>query len=336
MNEVENHRLQETLASRLVTRALDSAVSRLGLSLPAGQSNELSLRCCTGPADRLGQLVAAAERVQAVSGAAVAVVFLAQCTATLPDDAGLAWLLCRALFALGAPRTEEQVLSFERRFGPTLESLVLLGRVLLTRGSAGPALEAFDAALLRAPGDVEAMFGRGKALLAMGKASAAVDVLAAASCQKLGDDDVAFHLALAQSASGKTECAIAVLQSLLARRPDHAEGQFQLGLALQDLGSHDDAERAFAAALHLRPGWAEASFNRGISLLELRELSSALAAFAAALAWNPACAAPVAQAMTSGAMGRLWLDPAAMLGDLSALHLGPGGAEAPAIDAGLS
>lgn len=326
---------QKTPASRTVAWALDSAVSRLGLSLSRGQSSELSLRCCPGPSDRVGQLVAAAERLRAVSGTAVAVVFLAQCAAALPDDAGLSWLLCKALFALRAPRTEEQVLSFARRFGPTLESHVLLGRVLLTFGRAAQALEAFDAALAQAPGDVEALFGRGKALLVLGETGAAEDALAAASEERPDDDDVAFQLALAQSASGKTERAIVFLQSLVARQPDHADGHFQLGLALQDLGRHGDAERTFAAALRVRPGWAEASFNRGVSLLALQNLSSALDAFAAALAWNPACAAPVAQAMTSGPMGRLWLDPSAMLRDLSALHLGSGGAEAPAIDARL-
>ena len=117
-------------------------------------------------------------------------------------------------------------------------------------------------------------------------------------------------------ATGRRQAAIPSFRQALRIDPAFAEGWYSLGLAQQDLGDHAAAADAYRAALRARPHFHEAALNLGISLQELGSLDDAIAAYGAALRSRPDSLARIAQALSSGRAGMLWLDPEALRRDL--------------------
>jgi tetratricopeptide (TPR) repeat protein len=315
--------------------ALRSAADILDVAIPTGFPH-IARQLAAADRQSGADLQAAAVSFRASPTVVQAVVLLASVAKSMPDTAPLSWMLCEALFRLGAPKALHEIVEYERRFGSHTESCVLRGRLLLSAGHAREALAAFDESIGLGDDRADAWFGKGKACLALGAAAEACAAFRQVTALRPADPEAAFHLGLALCEASDPRSAADVLVDVLNRAPSHAQAWFQLGLASQDLGRHRDAIDGFAEALRCNPEWAEAYFNRGVSFLGLGDIDAAMQDFAAALAHDPACKGPVAQALTSERVGKLWLDPDAMMRDLSVLHLGAARPEPTTIDAGLS
>ncbi len=131
------------------------------------------------------------------------------------------------------------------------------GDGLQAMGQFESAVAAYDAALAREPGRVEALNNRGAALEALGRLAA----------------------------------ALASFDAVVAARPDHAHAHANRGGVLLALGRSEAALESYDRALGLEPGFAPAHNNRGLALAALQRFGAAVAAYDAALALAPTDAA---------------------------------------------
>jgi tetratricopeptide (TPR) repeat protein len=120
------------------------------------------------------------------------------------------------------------------------EASALLGRVLLERGRAPEAREAFQTALKAEPDHLEALRGMAQSLQALGQDSLAVGTLQKAVSLEKGKDDARLwrELALAQKKSGDAIGALSSLQRSLALDAKQAD----VAALVSDIGSGRDAQ----------------------------------------------------------------------------------------------
>jgi tetratricopeptide (TPR) repeat protein len=86
------------------------------------------------------------------------------------------------------------------------------------------------------------------------------------------------------------------------------EAWFRLGMLHQDRHQPDKAVAAYRQALAQRPDLAEAEVNLGFLLQESGDRDGAYACYRRALALRPETFSRIAQGITSGPHGELWLD----------------------------
>ena len=153
-----------------------------------------------------------------------------------------------------------------------------------------------------------------------GKHDAALVALARAAPR---DAALAHRIGQCLNSLGRRAAAIESFRRAVAIDAGFAEGWYSLGLACQDDGDHQACVAAYRAALRARPDFHEAAFNLGVALQEAGRLQEATPAYGTALRLRPQSLARIAQALSSGRAGTLWLDPAQMRRDLN-------GAPAPA------
>ena len=115
------------------------------------------------------------------------------------------------------------------------------------------ALQQFEIAERRLPGNAQALNYRGVCLQALGRTSEAATSFAAAT----------------------------------AADPQFAEGFFNLGSMALALADNRRALAAFDAAIALQPAYAEAHYNRAVALFSDDQIDAAILAFDAALALQP-------------------------------------------------
>jgi tetratricopeptide (TPR) repeat protein len=108
---------------------------------------------------------------------------------------------------------------------------------------------------------------------------------------------------------GRHEEARTAFEHALRLDPKTAEAHYRLALLHQDETRADAAERHYRAALALRPDLHEAAFNLGVLLADLNRADEALDAFAQAYRSRPDSFGRIAQALTSGRSGLLFLAP---------------------------
>ena len=111
---------------------------------------------------------------------------------------------------------------------------------------------------------------------------------------------------------GQRRAALAAFNRAVAIDASRPEAWYSLALARQDDADHDGAVQAYRASLRLRPAFHEAALNLGIALQEQGRLEEALDAYAEALRLRPQSFGRIAQALVSGRVGVLWLDPEAL------------------------
>ncbi len=128
-----------------------------------------------------------------------------------------------------------------------------LGKVRQANGDASAAVAAFDEAIRRDPGYIDAFIARAQALRAM----------------------------------ESFDQAAATLEHAILLAPYLAELHFQYANVMHDLHDFDAAIDAYEAALALEPGHVEAAVNCGNTYRELDNLEAALARYTCALALNP-------------------------------------------------
>ena len=230
-------------------------------------------------------------------------------------------------------------------------ALLLAGRIRRALGDFPGAADHFQQALKSHPGAAEPAFLLGATLLDLRHPSAPValryllelhpehapgwhhlalalkqsgetaQALAASQrARTLAPDaaDIAFHHGLLLRESGAPDDAAAALETSARIQPSRAEAWYHLGLARQDQRRHDLAAPAFRRALDCRPDYAEAAFNLAVALQETGDLDQAVPAYRAALRLRPSDFGRIAQALTAGAHGRLWLNLEALRAYLSA------------------
>lgn len=165
------------------------------------------------------------------------------------------------------------------------------------------------------------MLGHGLAQLHPGAARVAFE--RAVSAYKAAEAasataDIAHRLGVVQRQVGDLAGARTSLERATAHDPAHAAAWFLLGLLRQDAHDAAGAAQAFKSALVARPEYHEAEFNLAVVLQESGDMEAALDHYARAWRLRPDSFGRVAQALVSPAVGRLWLDPAALERDLAA------------------
>jgi Flp pilus assembly protein TadD len=116
--------------------------------------------------------------------------------------------------------------------------LLRLATVLAERKQWAEAADAYEAALLLAPDEVEAQSGLGAALLAEGRAEAAVPPLEKAHAARPSDPRLAEELGFANDQLGRYDRARAAYESGLRTAPRHLRLKTRLGLSRAAAGDY--------------------------------------------------------------------------------------------------
>ena len=161
-----------------------------------------------------------------------------------------------------------------------------LGNVLNEQGRSGEALDAYTAALARAPDLIDAAIYRCVLLSQLGRGDEALagfdEILA-----KGPDAEAFYNRANALKRLGRVAEAIPDYEHALALKPDFLEAWFNRGNALRDIGRNDDAVASYDRALALEPHYLDALNNRGVALLDAGRVVEAVDSFDKALAVYP-------------------------------------------------
>jgi len=234
-----------------------------------------------------------------------------------PGAAEPAHLFAAALFDLGHPSTAVvlgYLLELHPRHGA---GWYLLGRQALKQDEHERALDAFGRAIAIDADMAQAHFQRANTLQALGRDAAALDAFREAARCAPEVMEIHFNLGLLLHRTAALDAASAALLHCTVLAPGHADAWYNLGLVQQDRRLPGDAAASFRAALACRPDYAEAAVNLGIVLQEAGAMDEAKHAYRQALRLQPSAFGRIAQAMTAGRTGELWLDLAALRAHLS-------------------
>jgi len=263
------------------------------------------------PAD-LGTLLQAGRICRAANDNVAAAGYFQQAVKQSPGAAEPAYLFASMLFELGHPSTKVALgylLELHPRHGP---GWYLSGRQSLAHGEHERALEAFGHAIAIDEAMDQAHFQRANTLQALGRDDAALDAFRTALQLAPHVMEIHFNYGLLLHKTGALDAAAAALRACTRLSPPYADAWYNLGLVQQDQRLHMEAAASFRAALTHRPGYAEAAVNLGIVLQEAGDVNAAKQAYGQALTLQPSAFGRIAQALTGGGRGELWLDLAAL------------------------
>ncbi|HVJ32842.1 MAG TPA: tetratricopeptide repeat protein [Terriglobia bacterium] len=262
---------------------------------------------------------------------------IASLLADLPDDPAVHQVA--AVIALGRndPVAASAHAAHSLRHRPQhVPTLLIAGRAARSQGDLDTADRVLTAALLLEPQRAEAVFLACVTRLERGDpgARALLDRLIA----DFPEDDGWFEIGLSLQRAGKAEAAISAFARAHRRADSHlrrgvilqqrqelasaitafetavamdrrlAEAWFRLGVLYQDQHRREDALTAYRQALAQRPDLAEAEVNLGLLLQEAGDRDAAYACYRRALALRPESFGRVAQGITAGPHGQMWLD----------------------------
>ena len=165
---------------------------------------------------------------------------------------------------------------------------------------------------------VTGRYGQAAALTALGRHAEAATAYAACEAWAPGDARLPHRCGAALRQAGDLRAARAAFARATVVDSKWAQAWHSLGIVCQDLNDQPAAAAAFSAALASRPNFHEAAFNLGVALQQCGKLDPALDAYATVLRLRPDLFGRITQALVSGACGRLWLNPAALRGELDA------------------
>ena len=210
------------------------------------------------------------------------------------------------------PAAEQHILSSLRERPDHMPSLVIAGRIARAGQDLIAAAGFFGRAANLAPAEAEPQYLCGLVLLEQEQLAAAVEVL-----ERLVQSHPLHALGWCCLGSafqrlGLLEQAGVALQRSTQLEPRHADAWFNLGLVRQDVRDFQGAAEAFRTALQHRPDYVEAAVNLGIVLQERGALDDAIGAYRRAYQLRADTFGRIANALTSGAHGRMWLDLTAL------------------------
>lgn len=258
-----------------------------------------------------------------------------------PEDPGVHQLIASIRLAqknaVDAERSIEASLSRRPDHGATL---LLAGRIARTAGDLDLALYRLNRAREREPHQPDAAFEICAVLIERGEAGlrpALADLLArfpgfatgwvevGRALERAGQFDAALA-AFGQAAKttnsavletqraallhhlGRYDDSIAALHKAFAIEPDFVPAWFKLGLVLQDRHDLTGAVVAYRRALALQADLVEAETNLGMVLQDSGDLEGAKRAYGRAILLRPESFGRIAQALTMGPKGELWMD----------------------------
>jgi tetratricopeptide (TPR) repeat protein len=166
------------------------------------------------------------------------------------------------------------------------------------------AREMLDQLMARFPEDPDGWFEIGASLQRAEKTEAALSAFMRA--HRRADSHLRRGLILQQR--GADEDALAAFEQAVAMDRRLVEAWFRLGTLYQDRHQADKAITAYRQVLAQRPDLAEAEVNLGLLLQESGERDGAHACYRRAMALRPETFGRIAQGITSGPHGELWLD----------------------------
>jgi tetratricopeptide (TPR) repeat protein len=175
-------------------------------------------------------------------------------------------------------------------------------QVLAALGRESQALECFDRALARRPGDARALSARARVLEAMGRHAEALAAYNAAVAAGPQDGETRWHRDLASRRialpaileraleawdAGRTEDAVQCCRSFLADEPEHRDALLLLAALRQEQQALGEALELVQRALAADSQCYEALVQQASLLLALRQPEEALAACERALVLRP-------------------------------------------------
>ena len=195
-----------------------------------------------------------------------------------------------------------------QRFPAYAPGWLKLGLALLRAGQVDAALVSFHRAIAADPSLSAAQFHRGNALYALGRHVEACAAFERAEQLAPTSHEIPYNRGLAHRAGGDLAEARLALERSVVVDSSFGPGWFALGLVCQDLHDPVAAVAAFRAALREDPMSVEATFNLGIALQETGAMDAALESYAQCFRLRPDVFGRIAQAVTAGPTGVLWLD----------------------------
>lgn len=235
----------------------------------------------------LAQIVAIACLQSGDAPAGVAL--LRQAHALVPNDAGVAFNLAKAL---GDLRQFDDALAICNR--PALakvpDFMRLRADLLKAAGHTAQACDAFARVIAQNPRDIAARNNHGNALLEAGRAEEAVAAFEAARALAPQEPTLLANLALALVAARRFEQAIPVAQAAQAGAPGNAHGWQAHGRALNRLRRHEEAMPLLVEAMRLAPRDAAIIVDVALTFVALGAFDKAEQGFRHALSVDPRCA----------------------------------------------
>jgi predicted O-linked N-acetylglucosamine transferase (SPINDLY family) len=177
-----------------------------------------------------------------------------------------------------------RVLDLQPGFAPALHLRGVLNR---ESGEASAARADFSAALVEAPGYVDARIAAARAALDDHEPRAAAALCAEAIRDKAPQPGLLRTWGLAELAMRNGAAAGALFEHVLALDPTDGESHYNHGVALQMQRKHAEAARAYQRAVALQPDLVAADFNLGVLFQEQGVTDAAIAAYRTVLAHDP-------------------------------------------------
>ncbi|WP_111747995.1 tetratricopeptide repeat protein [Salinisphaera orenii] len=194
-----------------------------------------------------------------------------------------------------------------------------LGKTLHDLRRFEAAIVALDTALAATPGEPTASLYKAETLFELGRLVEADAVLAPERINAGQAGAVAHSRGRIAYADGRLADARAHLEHAVSAAPRIASAWFRAGLACHALGDYMSGAQYYRQARAREPQMFEAALNEGICHQTTGAINDALAAYALAYQLEPSCLGRIAHALTTGASGRLWLNPDALAAELRGL-----------------
>jgi serine/threonine-protein kinase len=149
----------------------------------------------------------------------------------------------------------------------------------------------YEAAVAMRPSSVEAWHEFGQTLINdLHDPQRALELFEAAVRRSPGDGHMHFHLANVLTTLKRDDQAIASYRRSLELEPDYAIAWCDLGVSLDRTGAVEEAIASYDRAIELDPSSPHAHFDRGISLEKLARHEDAIASLRRALELDPSSA----------------------------------------------
>lgn len=175
--------------------------------------------------------------------------------------------------------------------------LISSGLLRLDDGDLPSALERFDAALARRPGEIEARYCRALCLNRMQRYAEAAAILERILAESPSYRSARRELGIARFGAGDTEGAVEELAAAAKERPDDAAAAYYLGRALLSSGRYDEAVTCFTTARALDPLYGDVChYYAGVALVGKGEARRAVGRFKDAASYAGASPGVVAAA----------------------------------------
>ena len=203
------------------------------------------------------------------------------------DIADVWQLLALAYKGVGELSAAESAFRTAIELDPQPHVLANLGNLYRQLGDPSSALEAYDQALKRQPGNVAAAVNRGRALMDLGRLDAAADAFSSVLDQKPEHINARIGLAQVLQQQGYQEPAMELFQSVLAVQPENAAALNGLGISLKVLGYADDAVEVLRKGAAVVPESTEVHSNLASALVQADRPEEAVAAYQHALELDP-------------------------------------------------